>query len=231
MIGILYIATGQYKIFFDIFYYNAINFFIADKEKKFFVFTDDINYFSKYPNVVAIKIDHLGFPLNSLLRFRYFNQNKDIFEGIEKLIFMNANLLIVKEILYEDFFKFENKYDFWGVNHPGFFHKNNLEFPYERNEVSKSFMNYGTGQYYFQGCLIAGKKNEFLNMCQKIDHNIMLDLKNNYIAIWHDESHLNKYFSEHEIGVLDSGFAYPEGWILPFEKKIVQISKEKYFIK
>lgn len=231
MIGILYIATGKYKIFFDIFYSNVLNFFIPEKEKKIFVFTDDVNYFNKYQNLEIIKIDHLGFPLNSLLRFKYFNQNKDIFDGCEKLVFMNANLLIINTIKYEDFFKFENQYNFWGVNHPGWFHRSNVDFPYERNSISESFINHGEGKYYFQGCLFAGKTDYFLNMCHILDCNIQSDLQKNYIAIWHDESHLNKYFSQQEVCLLDPGFAYPETWHIPFEKKIIQLSKEVFFNK
>lgn len=40
--------------------------------------------------------------------------------------------------------------------------------------------------------------------------NIDIDFNNNIIAIWHDESHLNLYFTQHPPKVLDSSYIYPE---------------------
>lgn len=50
----------------------------------------------------------------------------------------------------------------------------------------------------------------------------------------HDESHLNKYLSEHKCLALSPAFAYPEGWNMPFSPKIVirdKVKIDSYFDK
>ena len=44
--------------------------------------------------------------------------------------------------------------------------------------------------------MFGGKTIDFLKMSDLLEKNIDIDEKNNYIAIWHDESHLNKYINE-----------------------------------
>jgi len=231
MIGILYIATGKYKIFFEKFYHSAIKNFIIDKDKRFFVFTDDPEYFQNYNDVEVTKIDHNSFPLDSLLRFRFFNKNKSKFNNCDYLIFMNSNMIINKKISFDDFFVDNHNNCFWGVNHPGWYNQEITNFPYERNKKSNACIKPGDGKIYYQGCLFAGKTYEFLFMCDYLDQMIMGDLNNNYIAIWHDESHINKFFLENTPVTLNPSFAYPEYWHIPFEKNIIQLEKKIWFNK
>jgi len=55
-------------------------------------------------------------------------------------------------------------------------------------------------------------------------------MTNDVMAVWHDESHLNKYAVEHEAEIkpLSPAYCYPEGWNLPFDKKIISLDKGKY---
>ena len=59
-----------------------------------------------------------------------------------------------------------------------------------------------------------------------------MDLGNEVIPLWHDESHMNKYMSENPpTKILDPGYAYPENWNIPFEQKIVGVSKDHQEIR
>ncbi len=64
MIGILYIATGKYKMFFDVFYKSIQKYFIKDCKKEILVFTDEPMFFSEYKSVKVYKIDFNDFPLD-----------------------------------------------------------------------------------------------------------------------------------------------------------------------
>jgi hypothetical protein len=231
MIGILYIATGKYKLFFKNFYSSMFENFLIDVQKEIIVFTDEIEYFPNYKNVKFIKIDHNDFPLDSLLRFRFFNKNKELLSQYTKLIFFNSNMIVIDKIQYCDFFQNDNSFNFLAVNHPGWFNKTPQEFPYEQRPELECFCNRNDGKFYYQGCLFAGKTKDFLLMCEYLDNMIIKDLKKNLIAVWHDESYLNKFFTIEQPFVLSPSFAYPEFWQLPFDKKIIQLEKKVWFQK
>jgi hypothetical protein len=230
-VGILYIATGPYKRFFDRLYESVSQHFLPGHEKTIFVFTDEIDQFSRLPGVQAFQVDYNRFPLDTLLRFRFFCRYQKEIEWADRLIFMNANLVVERSILAEEFFAQEDKYSLWVVTHPGYFDKRPKDMPFESNPKSTAYVKPAKGARYVQGCLFAGDTGDFLDMSARLDANIMMDLRGNRIAAWHDESHLNRFFQDHPYYALDPGFAYPEGWNLPFEKKIVQLDKAKFFNK
>ncbi len=64
-------------------------------------------------------------------------------------------------------------------------------------------------------------------MSETIAKNINIDAEKDIIAVWHDESHLNKYFSDHTpTKILDCGYCAPESaWDIPFAKKILALDK------
>ncbi len=76
-IGILYIATGRYTLFWNDFYSSARKFLFPNVSKKFFVFTDmtDLGEEENNPDIIRIKIPHREWPYNTLLRFEMFYQN------------------------------------------------------------------------------------------------------------------------------------------------------------
>jgi Glycosyltransferase family 6 len=136
---------------------------------------------------------------------------------------MIINMRVGKEILPGK----ENDY-LIGVNHPCFYNKMNSEFSYERRENSTAYIPYGSGKSYFQGCISGGRAEEYLIMSKEIQENIDIDLKNEVVAIWHDESHLNKYFLNRKPKILPPSYAYPESMKIPFRKQIIQLDKSKY---
>lgn len=67
-------------------------------------------------------------------------------------------------------------------------------------------------------------------MCKQLRDNIDRDKIKDIVAIWHDESHLNRYCShlEHtDYRLLDPGYLYPEDWNIPFPCKILIREKSK----
>lgn len=83
-------------------------------------------------------------------------------------------------------------YDMVGTEHCCWVKKEH--FTYETNPLSKACINDGDGNTYFFGGFWGGKREKILEMCKINYDNIEEDLKNNIIAIWHDESHINRYF-------------------------------------
>jgi hypothetical protein len=106
--------------------------------------------------------------------------------------------------------------------YPGAFETNSLSLSHitETDDLS----------VYYQGCLWGGKVPDVLELIDELSNRVDKDLENNVIAVWHDESHLNKFFIERKESVHTLGpeFAYPEVFseYCNFSKKIVHLSKD-----
>ena len=84
------------------------------------------------------------------------------------------------------------------------------------------------------GSLNGGTCEEYLKLIQECSRNIHYDYDRGYVALFHDESHLNKYLFEHDCLGLSPAYAYPEGGKLPFAPKIIirdKVKLDPYFDK
>lgn len=154
-----------------------------------------------------------------------FKSIEDELKNFDYIFFFNANILFIKEIGDEIL---PLKEDLVMVQHPGFFNKPKYKFPYERNRKSTAYIPKKIGSFYVQGALNGGKGIEFIKLINVLSENINTDINNNIIAIWHDESHLNKYIINKNVKLLNPGYVYPEGWNIPFEMKILTRDKNKW---
>ncbi len=219
-IGILYIALGKYDIFFDDFYKSCEQYFLPGHEKMYYVWTDS----TKIPtgsNISKFEAKKEGWPWDTMLRFHKFTEKEEILTLNDYLFFFNANMQLQAPVGEEVF------NDLIGALHPHFYNKSVYDFPYERNGISNFYIPRGQGQYYFQGCFNGGRADKFLEMSKELSEGINADLLMDHIPIWHDESALNWYFHNRNVGVLSPSYAYPESLNIPFEKIIVQRDKAK----
>ena len=230
-IGILYICTGKYKIFWKSFFESCEKYFLPDSEyeKYYFVFTDtDRIAYEELDRVNRIHQEPLKWPYITLLRFEIFSRAIAWYEEMDYLYFFNANMLFLEKI-GEEILPSDGK-ELVFVKHPGFFNKSISEFTYERDPASRAFIAEGEGEAYFMGGLNGGFRSAYLEMVETLRKNVELDLDDGIVALWHDESHLNRYALDHSsiIKILEPAYGYPEGWKLPFRAKILIRDKNRY---
>lgn len=226
-VGILYICTGNYDIFFEAFYKSAEQHLLPNSEKHYFVFTESEKIKST-PFIHKIYQERLGWPNDTLMRFHLFWNIRNQLQEMDYLYFFNANYTFIKNISEAEFFPNASEHNLVGQIHPVAYHKKRNEFAYEKNQQSTAYIEPNKGKYYFAGGLIGGKTQAFLQMCEQLKTNIDIDNKNNIVAAWHDESHINNYYSKIEPKKLHPGYCYPEDWYLPFTQKTLLLDKNKH---
>ena len=230
-IGILYLCTGKYTVFWPEFYQSFAEKFLPGCEKHFLVFTDAKTLeYAANPDVTLFYQEAYDWPYSTLKRFAIFLSQEETLKNYDYLFFFNANLLCKEIITPEEFLpRPERGENLLFVQHPGFFNKKPPYYTYERRAKSTAYVPYNCGRDYLAGGLNGGTAEAFLAMCHELDRRIEQDLANGIIALWHDESQLNRYAAERQdYRLLDPGYLYPEGWELPFEQKIVVRNKSRY---
>lgn len=227
-IGILYICTGKYVTYWKEFYESMESHFLPRHEKEYFVFTDaNVIDFENNANVHRLVQEKQEWPFPTLLRFHMFLRVEKELEKMDYVFFLNANMKVVATINDEDILPDPVKEDgLVVVLHSGFYKATTHKLPFERKQ-KRSLAYMTSGNYYFQGSFNGGTSIAYLQMARELKKNIQLDLDNNIIALWHDESHLNKYMADKHPRILSPAYAYSEGAIFDFEPMILMLDKRK----
>jgi hypothetical protein len=226
-IAILYICTGKYSIFWDDFFKSSEKFLLPDHEKHYFVFTDsaDINTDCRIHKIFQ---ERRGFPLDSLLRFEMFMTISDKLKLYDYIYFFNSNIQFVSPVGNE-IFPDESHGGIVGFLHPGYCNKSAFWFPYERRKKSAAYISPHMEKFkYYMGAANGGRTQDYLNLVQTCYKNTQSDLQKGIIAIYHDESHLNKYLADKHIMELSPAYLYPEDSKLDFDPKILIVNKVKH---
>ena len=224
-IGILNIATNFYKDFLENLHNSIEKHFLVDHEKEYFVWSD--GDYNSEKNITTTKIEPKGFPEDSLLRYHYFLMKKSNLLECDYLFYLDADMLVVDEVGDEVLT------DLLGVQHPGFCLPHTRHGTPENRPESTAFVESSKIKQYCCGGFNGGSSSSFIEMSETIVKNIDKDTKNGIMAIWHDESHLNKYFSEKEpTRILNCGYCAPESaWEVPYPNKILALDKSVDHLK
>tara|TARA_A100000172_G_C3013228_1_gene100559 strand:+ start:92 stop:808 length:717 start_codon:yes stop_codon:yes gene_type:complete len=230
-VAITFIGTNKYLNFLPRYYENIKEYFLPDTEKVFLVFTDGDGNFPD--DVKVFKQEHLEWPYITIKRFEIINKAREEIEKCDHLVFIDADALVVDKITEEEFF---NDKPLFGVHHPCHFLKMqpHTKSPgaYEQNPKSEAYVDLSKGlpDIYWQGCLWGGQVPQVCAMIDDLQARVNRDLENDIVAVWHDESQINKYFLERitDVHTFDSSYAFPEVFesYCNFSPKIVHLAKD-----
>lgn len=235
-IGILLVATGKYKLFLNNIIDKVMKHFLPNYQKLIFIFTDDPESIEKRDNIITTKIYQRGFPGDTLYRYHYFLMRKhEIIQMTDVVYYMDVDMDIDKNI--EENILPNEKTPLIGTKHPGFYMKSSFEHTYGSPEVREISTAYINPKDYVD-CYIAGGFNggisyEFIKMSKCIKKNIDIDDKKEIIAEWHDESHLNKYFTYNlnKFKILTPEYCWSKFMVVPMEKYIIALDKDHNFYR
>ena len=207
-IAVITLATNKYKTFLHPFWTSTKKHFFPDVQKDFYFFTDEkLEWFDE--SVKWFPIDHEPWPYITLKRFEFIARCVKELSKYDYIFYMDSDMEFVNTVI--DFDITNKKY--YAVCHPSVVR--NLNFwPVETNPDSTAYIPERHRCVYVQGCVWGAVGSSIEYMVNTLKTNVDTDLKNNIIATWHDESHLNKFVVDHraDVAVLSPGMAYPEMW-------------------
>lgn len=214
-VGLLITATGKYTRFVNRLITSARKHFCLGHEVTYYVFTDGKIRGGR--DVVRIEQAKLGWPYDTMMRFEFYANNWDKLQREEYLYACDADMLFVNRVGEEIFGNFVATY------HPGFIDKRGT---YENDSRSLAYVSEYEGTAYFAGGFYGGRREEVLNLCRKLSQNIRQDLQRGIIAVWHDESHLNRHCIDHPPTVcLSPSYCCPKNQSLPYQKRLMALDK------
>jgi hypothetical protein len=117
--------------------------------------------------------------------------------------------------------------------HPGYVGRRGT---FEGRPESAAYVGPDEGTTYFCGGFVGGEREEFLRLATAIRDGVNADGTRDLIAVWHDESHLNRYLAGRPPDVtLSPSYCYPEDdryyrrkvWPERYEPKIVALRKRR----
>ena len=213
-IGICLTATGRYIGFFPQLYDSIERHFFRRSDKSYFLFTDARRSFPG--NVRVVETQRLGFPGDALYKCHRIHGIRDHVreQSIDVLYQFDMDMRVVCDIGQE--FLPSPARPLLAVIHPGFYREPSAG-QLERNPASTACIGLEEAYpCYVQSSIFGGFVEPFLDACAQMKAAIDIDDRRGVMAIWYDESHLNRYIASHPelFTLMPPDYSYPEGWRL-----------------
>jgi histo-blood group ABO system transferase len=218
-IGILIIATNKYVKFLENLIKSCDQYLLLNYEVEYFIFTNHSSISVKSERKInLINVDHKPWPWMTLGRYKIFSENQEILKQMNYLYYFDADMILcdtVDEEILDDRVV---------TVHPGFLGGRGTP---ETNPQSLACVSPHEPMIYFAGGFNGGKSDIYLDMAKALSNNIDQDYKNGIIAIWHDESHFNRYTIDNKpTKILSPSYCYQENSSIPFKAKIIALDKK-----
>lgn len=228
-IAICIIATNNYKGFIPLLTKSICEYFLINHQIELHIFADEGEieiYEDERVKPFVYKIPSYKFPYASLYRYAIMTK---VDYDTDYIFYLDADMCIV------DFVGDEILGDIVAVRHPGYFRGGGS---WETNRRSSAYIPIEKRIKYYCGGFNGGETETFVKAMEMMRDIIEYDEKRGVMAIWQDESHLNKLFADmpellHE---LDPSYCMPEpmhkriDWgINNFKPKILALEKQKNF--
>ncbi|XP_032128491.1 histo-blood group ABO system transferase-like isoform X1 [Sapajus apella] len=199
-IGLTVFAIKKYVAFVKLFLETAEKHFMVGHRVHYYVFTDQA---SAVPHVALGAGRQL-----SVLEVRAYERWQDvsmrrmemISDFCERRFLREVDYLVCADVdmKFRDHVGVEILSPLFGTLHPGFYGSSREAFTYERRPQSQAYIPKDEGDFYYLGGFFGGSVQEVQRLTRACHQAMMIDQANGIEAVWHDESHLNKYLLRHK---------------------------------
>jgi len=170
-----------------------------------------------------------GWPAATMYRYHVILENEERLKGVDYVFMIDADMRFTAAVGAEILAPLV------GTTHPGYVGTRGT---YETRPESAAYVSDDEGTTYFCGGFVGGARLEFMSLAEEIRKGVDVDDAAGITAVWHDESHLNRYFASHPPStVLSPSYCYPEddqrylerAWTERYDPKIVALAKPRRF--
>ena len=221
---ILTIATNKYIQFVERLYDNIEENFLNGHDIQGLLFTEhDVE---TSDNIKVSQIEHEDWPMPTLKRYNYFIKEKEFISQFDYCYYFDVDMGIVGTVGDEVLG------DLVATMHPyqSFYPKEQRT--YDRNPQSHAYVPQGKeGELYYAGGFNGGSTEKFLEMSKVIAERVTDDLQRGVIALWHDESQMNRYLIDNPPSLsLTPTYCFAEEQMqnpdYPYQAKIIALKKD-----
>ena len=189
-------------------------------------------------NIKVIKIESMSFPEATLMRYKVYSNFKDELKN-EVLMHLDADMLIRdSDFLQLESIAISRFKEIVLVSHPGYWRpkgqvaaRTYMRSPtlllrdlykwmkiggigsWETDASSQSYVPRQLRRNYVCGGIWLGSNNSFKQLCLELSALTDVDLMNNIMPIWHDESFINLWASKNEFVLLEPSYCFDPTYV------------------
>ncbi len=157
-VAVIYIATGNYIIFWDNFYKSAEKNFLPGVEKNYFLVSN--HSFEELPdNVTYIYYPHKEWPNITVEKFSIIDSLKDKLTDYAYTYSFNANTWFIQPVKGD--ILPDERQKIIAALHPSFY-KTNYQYPYCSDKNSPAYLEQTEKSQYYQAAILGGITGDFL---------------------------------------------------------------------
>ena len=177
--------------------------------------------------VKVFPTESIEWPMPTLMRYHLFLQQEEYLRNFDYIFYIDVDMRITdwigEDILGDGL---------TAAEHPMYALRRNYHPPYEPNPESSAYIRRPGRlieedgkkkfeQLYYAGGFQGGKTENFIEAMKEMRKNIDDDFSRNYVAIWNDETHWNKYlFGNSPAVVLNPSYIYPDSLVADYYVKL-----------
>ncbi|XP_064435210.1 histo-blood group ABO system transferase [Mirounga angustirostris] len=231
-IGLTVFAIKKYVVFLELFLQTAEKHFMVGHRVTYYVFTDRPTDVPRVPlaegrQLVVLEVRNYSrwqdVSMHRMEMISNFSQQRFLLE-VDYLVCMDVDMK------FSDHVGVEILSPLFGTLHPGFYRAAREAFTYERRPQSQAYIPRDEGDFYYAGGFFGGSVVEVLQLTTACHQAMVVDRANGIEAVWHDESHLNKYLLYHKpTKVLSPEYLWDEQMLQrpPFLRKLRYVAVPK----
>ncbi|XP_054583204.1 histo-blood group ABO system transferase-like isoform X1 [Eptesicus fuscus] len=217
-VGLTVFAIKKYVVFLKLFLETAEQHFMVGHRVNYYVFTDRPADVPRVALGEGRRLVLLQVPGAARWQDVSMRRMQMISDFCERRFLREVDFLMCVDVdmRFRDHVGVEILSPLFGTLHPGFYGATRQAFTYERRPQSQAYIPPDQGDFYYLGGFFGGSVSEVHRLTAACHQAMMADRANGIEAVWHDESHLNRYLLDHKpTKVLSPEYLWDEqllGW-------------------